>query len=238
MNDRLSTAQHVGFWVWLLGGGLCASAVFLLLAGENREIGLHALGAIFAMSVLAYALLARRAPYGVAVVALWGLGLGVWFPAWINAIGPVTHHWLVELGLADPNLAARLPVPMAIATAGATTGAVMYLMTRSWRVVIQTALLSLVVAATPLVPVHEDWAVMFGVIAWHVAVSGSLFRWAMDCVRSGAGLTCSACGFDLAGLSSPVCPSCGQSLSRRQAVVQHSRPAPRSAAPKPAGRWY
>lgn len=237
MHDEISLAQRRGFWVWLLGSGLCAAVVFCLLTGENRDLGLHVLGLVFAGTASTFAILARRAGAGMAVVAVWGLAFGVWFPDCIASLEPITRHWLGELGLNDPHLVRRLPLPVAIATTGTTTGAVMYLMTRSGRVVIQTVLLSLVVAATPMLPVHEEGAVMGGIIAWHVAVYGSLFRWMVDCVREGAGLSCAACGFDLVGLTSPVCPGCGRNLTRRESVAP-SRVRVAVSAPKPAGRWY
>lgn len=237
MHDEIGLAQRRGFWVWLLGSGLCAAVVFCLLPGENRDLGLHLLGLVFAGTVSTYAVLARRAGAGVAVVAVWGLAFGVWFPECIASLEPITRHWLTDLGLTDPQLVRRLPLPVAIATTGTTTGALMYLMTRSGRVVIQTVLLSLVVAATPLLPVHEGGAVMGGIIAWHVAVYGSLYRWMVDCIRGGAGLSCAACGFDLVGLASPVCPGCGRNLTRRETIAP-SRVRVAVPAPKPAGRWY
>lgn len=238
MNDQIGTAQLRGFWVWLLGTGLSAAVVFCLLPGENREVGLHALGGVFAFTVGMYAVLARRAWFGAAVLIAWGLGFGVWFPKWVNALEPAARQWLGMLGQTDPHLYNSLPLPVAIATAGITTGVLMYLLTGAWRVVLQTGLLSLIVAATPMLPNHEDAAVMAGVIAWHVAVSGSLYRWMMDCVRGGAGLSCGTCGFDLVGLSSPVCPSCGKPVARKRTITAPSRVPVRIAPPKAAGRWY
>jgi hypothetical protein len=235
MQDRLGTAQRWGFWLWLVTSGLCVASVFgLLRVEEEREAGLLALGVVFAAGVVGFAILAQRAVIGAAVVGLWGLGFGVWFPEWMEAIGPVIRHWMVGWGIADAKTAREVTLPAAIASAGVTTAALMYVMTRSGRVVVQVALLSGIVALTALLPVHRELAVMGGIIAWHVAAAGSLFCWMSESIRSGSGLACASCGFDLLGLSSPVCPGCGHSLQKRAAV---SRRAP-VAAPAAVGRWY
>ena len=239
MDDRVGIAQRIGFWVCLLCGGACAAAVFGLLGGENRDAGLHVLGGSFAIALVAYSLLARRGGAGAAVAVVWSLGFGSWFPAWVDRIGPVWRHWLAQSGGTDvPRLLTSLPLPLAIATAGVITGAILYLMTRSGRVALQTTLLSVVVAATPLLPIYQRESVMGGIIAWHIVISASLFNWMLDCVRGGAGLSCAGCGFDLLGISSPVCPGCGRSLIRKQTVVPAGHLPTVMPRPKPAGRWY
>jgi hypothetical protein len=238
MHDRIGLAQRWGFWLWLVGTVACAGAVFGLLEGEYRDAGFHAIGAAFALSVVGNALLARRAGPGTAVLAVWSLGFGTWFPAWLGEISPLARHWLIQAGVTDPQLLTRLVLPLAILGAGVVTGALLYLMTRSGRVVVQTALISLVAAATPLLPVAEREVVLGGIVAWQAVVSGSLFRWMVDCARSGEGLACAACGFDLLGISSPVCPGCGKGLSRRQAVVPAGHLPALLERVRPAGRWY
>jgi hypothetical protein len=238
VHDQIAKAQQRGFWAWLLGTAASFGIAFGLLPGGSREVGLWALGALFALNVAMYAGLARRFGPGAAIMTAWGLGFGGWFPAWVEAAAPLSRDWLVRIGWTDQSLIQALPGPAAIAVAGATTGALMYLLTASWRVVLQTGLLSLVVAATPLLKNHEEGAVIAGVIAWHVGVSGSLYRWMMDCVRGGAGLACAGCGFDLIGLSSPVCPGCGRMLGRKEAIAVPGRRPAVATVPKPVGRWY
>lgn len=238
MLDRIGQAERWGFWVWAAGTLLCGWAAFWLVGGEARQAGLHVVGVAFAGSVVGYALVARRSALGTAVVLAWSIGFGTWFPAWMDQVLPAGRHWLIQAGVNDPQLLSRLVLPMAIGSAGVVTAALLYLMTFSGRVVLQTALISLVAAATPLLPVAEREVVLGGIIAWHAVVSGSLFRWMVDGVRSGAGLSCARCGVDLVGISSPVCPGCGGGLGRRGTVVPAGHLPALVHRSKPAGRWY
>ncbi len=204
---------------WLCGAVLCALTILHALDQASPESGAFVLGLLLAAAVLVSTLIGGKfRPASVVFAIGWCAGIGVWFPFWEARSGIILSHWWPSMGLSAERMD-DFVLPAAILSAGMVTGVVLYLPTRSARIVGQATLLSLLLAGTPLVPAHADVAVGVAGSLWILGLSGALYGRAIHRVLVSVGEVCEVCNYDLDGLDGPSCPRCGSVIEARRTTI-------------------
>ncbi|MEM1329668.1 MAG: hypothetical protein AAGG07_03810 [Planctomycetota bacterium] len=195
---------------------LLASALgYLVLwgGGEPRQLHLHELGLLFTATVVATRSIAHRAKDLTTVaLALAGASFGFWMPPIVDVFTSVTGGW-VETEVVGEATAAAIVYPLAIASAGLLSAALLFVACGSDRVFGKVALLSVAVAGAALLPAEQVITLTGAAIVWQVGVSVILGGWAVEATALAANSRCPVCRADLTGVTSPVCPSCKAKLA-------------------------
>lgn len=217
--DKLDRARMQALGGWLCGAIACALTILYCLNDGSADNGLFILGLVLAATLLASTLIGGMSrPLGVVLALAWCATLGLWFRFWEAQAGAVLEHWWPRIGF-DAEWLPMFVEPAAILGAGTVTGAVLYLPTRSMRIVGQAFLLSVMLAGTPLTPSYPDVAVGVGAALWVLGITGALYGRAIHRVLISAGEVCAHCRYDLDGLDGPSCPRCGEVVEARATLI-------------------
>lgn len=209
----------LGACVWL-ATVLCTVGLLHLSGGRIGPEDLPDYGLLFLGYAMVTSLVARRCiDASMVVVALWGGSVGVWCPRWLELCETVFARWHAVTPLPDLLLRDDIRTAVAIAAGGFLTASLLYIPTRSARTVLHTAAASLGVAVLLALPVAGTWTATVSAVFWHAAVCGAMCTWMVEASRRRAGGRCPRCGVEVAGLSSPVCPSCGAALASARPVA-------------------
>ncbi|MCC6676484.1 MAG: hypothetical protein IT436_05010 [Phycisphaerales bacterium] len=203
----------IGVCLWL--AAVACTVGLLHLSDYQVSIGdLPDYGLVFLGYAMVASLVARRClDVSMIVVAMWGASVGFWGPRWLSLSESVLDRWAAVTQLPVVFQRDDFRASVAIAAAGLLTAALLYIPTRSSRVVLQTAAAGLGVAALDSLPFLQRWQDDAGVILWHAVVCAGLCSWMVQGAQRRAGGCCPRCGAEVRGLSSPVCPSCGAALA-------------------------
>lgn len=214
MSKVLREAQARAWTVWTVTTGLCAALAWLGFRGNTSDEGMLELGLIFAAYVLSLGGISGRAK-DVATLATvtWGGTMGMWCTRWYEVCSRSIDHYVPQLGIAS--IADDAHLPAAIAASGFATAALLLVATRSTRVAWSCIAASLAAAAVPIFSDDPSQTLPWAAVGWNAITAGSMAIWAVDEAVRRSGERCRACGNDLYGLSSPVCPRCAAPLSRR-----------------------
>lgn len=199
--------------LWLATVACTAGLIWLSgrpLSGED----LPDFGLVFLGYALVTSLVARRClDVSMIIVAMWGASVGFWGPRWVSLSEVILDKWATITPLPEAFDQPDVRLALSIGAAGLLTAALLYIPTRSSRVVLQTAAAGIGVGALIWMPLLERWEVEAGAMLWHAVVSAGLCSWMVQASRLREAGCCPRCGNDARGLSSPVCPSCGAALA-------------------------
>lgn len=202
-----------GVCLWLATIG-CTATLLHLSGHQLPPVDLADFGLVFLGYALVASLVARRClDVSMVVVALWGAAVGFWGPRWVALSDSVLDRWVAIAPLPEAMQQADLRLAVAVAAAGLLTASLLYIPTRSSRVVFQTAAAGVVAAVLLWLPLTAQWSVGAAVIMWHAIVCAGLCSWMVQGSQRREGGCCPRCGVEVRGLSSPVCPACGAALA-------------------------
>ena len=202
-------------FVWLAVTALAAGATFGRVEEAAATSSLFLMGFLLAGSVVITRTLAGRAcDVSTVVLVLWAGTFGFWAQHWFGVVQVGIGRWLTGPGHVSEAIGVQLVVPLAIATAGIATAALMRVDCSSTTVVALTVLASLAAAAAPFTPFGEGVTLPIAAVLWHSLVTAGLCHWATDTISRRSAGRCAHCGTDVAGLASPVCPHCDRPLAR------------------------
>lgn len=166
--------------------------------------------AIFvAIAIPIYRWSGRRGWFGPSIIAAAGLG----FPLYISPVA-WSSQWIVELILNPQGFLGGLGemIALTVFTCGAIAGAGLYAATMS-RLILGAALGASAISGGAFLFEADipEWSIIVIYAFWHSAVLTALWWWSRNerIRRRADNGTCFKCGYDLAGLSGPVCPECG-----------------------------
>lgn len=206
--------------------GLLGSAIWLgvmvgvagLLSQSDWQVDAEDLadyGLVFLAYVALTSVLARRCmDVSMVVVAIWGAAVGLWGPGWLRLCDSAILRWAGKMGWGEFFGRDDVRAAIGLAAAGVLTAALLYIATRSSKVVVLTVVASLGAAAVVALPAGYAWGDAAAVLLWNGLVCAGLCGWmVMAMQRRGAGC-CPRCAHDVRGLSSPVCPACSAVLAK------------------------
>lgn len=202
-----------GVCLWLAAVA-CTVGLLASSAGSFSELDLADLGLVFLGCAIITSLAARRClDVSMIVVAMWGASAGFWGPRWLQLCGSVLTKWEAIAPLPDPLHQPDARLAVSAGAAGVLTAALLYIPTRSSKVVMQTAAAGIAVGAILWMPLIDRWEVELAAIVWNAVVCAGLCSWMVEASRRRESGCCPRCGEEVRGLSSPVCPSCGAALA-------------------------
>ncbi|MCC6426153.1 MAG: hypothetical protein IT435_04965 [Phycisphaerales bacterium] len=212
MSRSLRKAQVRAWGVWTVTSGLAGVLAVVGFRPETIEEGLMELGLIFAAYVMSMGVIARHAKdASTLLVMIWGGMFGMWCHSWHGLCDKAVDQFLPKLGV-GPQVVESMDLPAAIAGAGMVSAALLLVATKSTRVAWSTVAASLGGAVVPLIADDPSTALPWVAFGWHAVVAAAMAFWAVDEAMRGSGARCQACGSDVQGLSSPVCPHCSAPL--------------------------
>lgn len=201
--------------VWLLSVSAAGLAVVFGLEREYLDEALLEMGVVFALYAIAAGTIAGRArDISTVIIAVWGGAFGFWAMHWLEGVTTALRFAAMH-DVLPSDLVSVLRVPVSIASAGAATGALLYLATGCPKVAANTFGVSLLASLGPLVPGYASVASGAGAVLWHAAVGGSVCMWAAEEGCAKFGTVCRGCGEDLRGVVGASCPVCGRTIDAR-----------------------
>lgn len=203
----------LGVVLWMAAVG-CIAGLLYLSNGQVTESALADYGLVFIGYAAVTSLVARRClDVSMILVAIWGAAVGYWGPRWYLFCDSAIERWASTIGLERALASPDIRVAVSMATAGILTSSLLYLLTRSSKIVMQSMIASLAVAGLTTVPETARWVEPMAVLGWHAVVAAGLCGWMVEGARRRASGCCPRCGCDVQGLTSPVCPSCSSMLA-------------------------
>lgn len=204
----------VGLWVVALA---CIAGLLHLSRGHVTADDLGDYGLVFLGYVVVSNLVARRRlDVSMVLVALWGGAIGFWGPRWYSLCVSAIDRWGGQAGLDDVLAGSDTRLAISVVAGGFLTAALLYISTRSAKVVMHTVIASVVVASLIKLPIPDVYSEPAAVVAWHAVVAAGLCQWMVDGSRRRRNGCCPRCGSDVEGLTSPVCPSCSAVLADKR----------------------
>lgn len=208
---RQVAAFAVCLWLAVVG---CVAGLLVLSGGEMTLGDLTDFGLVFLAYAIVTSVVARRCvDASMVVVAIWGAAVGFWGPRWMALCDSAFDRWGAAGSLPELLMRDDLRAALAVAAAGILTAALLYIPTRSSKVVAQTVAAGLAVAVLAWLPIAGPWAMEAGVVVWHALVGAALCSWMVEGTRRREAGCCPRCGAEVRGLTSPVCPSCSAALA-------------------------
>jgi hypothetical protein len=207
--SSLRRAQAKAWSIWTAASAMVGLLAFKAFDGSTWDEGLIALGVVFAVYVVLLSAVAGRVKdVSTLLVVVWGGTFGMWCERWLEAATRFTDRTIVPTGVIPDGSVEAVGQSLAIAGAGVVSAALLLVATKSLGAVWMCLGASLAAASVPMLASDPAGALPWAAFGWHAAVAASLAVWAVDEVSRRAGGNCGACGVDVAGLSSPVCPGC------------------------------
>ncbi len=214
MSKLLQDAQARAWTVWTVATGLVTALALFGFRGDTSDEGLIELGFIFAGYVVSMGVISGRAKdVTTLMVIVWGGTMGMWCNRWFEMCAHWVDEYLPRLGIFSPQVLDAMDLPLAVAGAGIMSAGLLLIATRSTRVTWSCIGASLACAVVPMLSSDPSHTLPWAAVAWNAITAGALSVWAVDeAVRRGGG-RCKACGTDVHGLTSPVCPRCAAPLT-------------------------
>jgi hypothetical protein len=233
MSIILREAQVRAWTVWTIATGFAAGLAALGFQPETTDEGMHELGLLFAVYVLCMGVVSGRAKdLTTLMVVLWGGTMGLWCNRWLEMCTRSISDYAPKLGVTSQATIDSLCMPVAIAGAGFISAGLLLVATRSTRVAWTCVGASILAAGVPYAEDDVASALPWAAMGWNSIVAAALAVWAVDERLRRGGDRCRACGTDVHGLTSPVCPRCASPLGQRNKhglvetlpAMQHRRP--------------
>ncbi|HLO41560.1 MAG TPA: hypothetical protein VK176_11100 [Phycisphaerales bacterium] len=232
MSNILREAQARAWTVWTVATAFAAGLAAFGFQGETSDEGMHELGLLFAAYVLCMGVISGRAKdVTTLLVVLWGGTMGLWCNRWLEMCSRSIAQFGPQLGIGSQSAIESMNVPLAVASAGFVSAGLLLVATRSTRVAWTCVGASILAGGVPFFANDVAHALPWAAVGWNALVAGALAVWAVDERLRRGGDRCRACGTDVHGLTSPVCPRCAAPLAERS-----RRPGPYVTVPPAQNR--
>lgn len=221
MSIILREAQVRAWTVWSIATAFAAGLAVFGFQPETIDEGMHELGFLFAAYVLCMGVISGRAKdLTTLMVVVWGGTTGTWCNRWLEMCTKSVTDYGPKLGVVSQSTLDAVSMPIAIAGAGFISAGLLLVATRSTRVAWTCVGASIVAAGVPFAQDDASTVLPWAAMAWNSIVAAALAVWAVDERLRRGGDRCGACGTDVHGLTSPVCPRCAVPLGQRNKFGQ------------------
>lgn len=212
-DAAVNAARSKAVVLWLLATTVAAGVAWFGPRISGLSMTLHLMGFILAGVIVGARGIAMRGLTAVtAMLVLGAASFGMWAPRLLAFIDTWLADRLAEITGIDEIASQAATVPISILAAGIMTSVVLFLGTGSAAVVATVFAATVAAAAAPLLPVGSDLSMAISGTFWIAAASTAMCRWAVHMAKRASGACCPTCGYDVRGLTSPVCPHCSEPL--------------------------
>lgn len=199
--------------LWLLATIAAAGVAWFGPRVSGVAMTLNLMGFILAGVIVGARTIAMRGMTVVtALLVLGAASFGRWAPNLYELIGNSLADQLAAITGIDVIASQAAAVPIAILAAGTATAIFLFLGTGSAAVIATTFAATVASASAPFLPIESDLALAIAGAVWTSAVATALCRWGVQMAKRASGACCHSCGYDVRGLTSPVCPQCHEPI--------------------------
>lgn len=199
--------------LWLVATLAAAAIAWFTPRVSGLSMTLHLMGFVLAGVIVGARTIALRGVSVVTLILVLGAAsFGRWAPALFSFIDTTLADRLAMATGIDQFASDAATVPIAILAAGVATSILLFLGTGSPGVLATVFAATVAAAVAPFLPLESDLSLAIAGVFWQSAVATALGRWAVHMAKRASGACCPSCGYDVRGLSSPVCPHCSQPI--------------------------
>lgn len=212
-DAAVNAARGKAALLWLLATVAAGGVAWFGPRVSGVAMTLHLMGFVLAGVIVGARSIALRGLTAMtALLVLGAASFGRWAPKLFEWIDNSLADQLALLTGIDVIASQAAAVPIAILAAGAATAVFLFLGTGSAAVIATTIAATVASAGAPFLPIESDVALAIAGAAWTSAVATSLCRWGVQMAKRASGACCPTCGYDVRGLTSPVCPQCHEAI--------------------------
>ena len=212
-DAAVSVARGKAAVLWLFATVAAAGVAWFAPRLSGVSMTLHLMGFILAGVIVgARSIAGRGLTMMTALLVLGAASFGRWAPKLYEWIDNSLADQLAAATGIDVIASQAAAVPIAILTAGAATAVVLFLGTGSAAVIATAFAATVASASAPFLPLESDLALAIAGAVWTSAVATALCRWGVQMAKRASGACCPSCGYDVRGLTSPVCPHCSKPI--------------------------
>lgn len=199
--------------LWIVGSLASAAVAWFGPRLSGMTMTLHLLGFLLAGVIVAARSIAHRGPTLVtAVLVLGASSFGLWAPRLFHFVDVSLADRIAALTDIDVIASQAATVPISILIAGFISSLLLFLGTGSPAVLATTIAATVAASVVPISPLEPDLSMAIAGALWQTAVTTALCRWSVQMAMRASGACCPSCGYDVRGLTSPVCPHCSETL--------------------------
>ncbi|MCA9299097.1 MAG: hypothetical protein KDA28_08525, partial [Phycisphaerales bacterium] len=167
MKARIRVAYLKALLIFTGAVACCALVLWFGFRTGAVDLSLIALGLIFAGYAIGTRTLAcQYKDVSTILLVFWGASFGFWYPTWEGEVERACLSWVQDQWGLSEDGALNLVTPIAIASSGLATAALLSITTMSTAVFIQAIMLSVVATLASLAPEYNDEATAGGILLW------------------------------------------------------------------------
>ncbi len=209
----VSAARTKAGLVWLIATLAAAGVAWFVPRVSGVAMTLNLMGLILAGVIVgARGIAMRGLTVMTALLVLGAASFGSWAPRLYGLIDTSLADQLAVATGIDVIASQAAAVPIAILAAGTATAVALFLGTGSAAVIATAFAATVASASAPFLPLESDLSLAIAGAVWTSAVATALCRWGVQMAKRASGACCPSCGYDVRGLTSPVCPHCSKPI--------------------------